>query len=57
MTPWLLIIFFNFDATVLEFPGAAQCYTAQQEVVEQTRNNKNITTGCFKKLGSHKKDT
>ena len=57
MTPWLLILFFNFDATVIEFPGAAQCYEAQREILKQVGNNKNIAVSCFKKLGTHKKDS
>jgi hypothetical protein len=57
MTPWLLILFFNFDATVIEFPGAAQCYEAQREIAKQVGDNKDVAIGCFKKLGSHKKDS
>lgn len=57
MTPYLLILFLNLDATVIEFPSARDCLVAKEQIQENVTDKTNLSLGCFKKLGSHKKDS
>lgn len=57
MNPYILIILINMQVATIEFPDASSCFQAQREVAEQLSDMKEAGATCFKKLGSHEKQS
>ena len=55
MSAYLLIIFFNYEASVIEFHSQDACLEAKQEIKENVKEIKNVSMGCFKSLTGHGK--
>lgn len=57
MTPYILIIFINWQVAAIEFAEPSACFVVQESVREQIKDVKNANASCFKKFGGVEKQT